>query len=621
MRQRCWFVLLSLILLVGLAIAGCSGDEATPTSAPPEPTEAPTAVPTEEPVAAGGDEVVLTIHETSFTMNDLQALEQVTIEAAPLDKDEKDAYTGVRIQDLMEAAGVGGETLTLVADDGYQAQIPVAALTDECLLAYRSKGGLRAVMPEFDGSAWVKGVIEMQLSGEASAEGGEEQAVVVTVNGVAFTMDDLQALEQVTVETVQPGKDKAEAYTGVRIQDLMGAAGVEGEILTLVADDGHEAQVAVADLTAECLLAYRTKGGLRAVMPEFDGSAWVKGVVELRCGGEPGAGGGVQVTDALGRAVDFASLPGRIVVPGKGSWMVGHPLYLFPEAAERVLAMESRRGTVSEFIASIEPGFNDKPHLDQDAGPEQIAPLKPDAVVLKSYMQEKLGNPLEQLGFPVVYVELETPEQFFNDVSTIGQLFGDEARAQEVINFYQAGLDRVQEGLEGLDEADKPGVLVIQYNDKGEESAFQVPPAAWMQTVEAELAGGRPVWTEASGGGWEMVNFEQIAAWDPDRIFVIVFRADPDPVMEGLKTDPKWQALRAVQEGELYAFPADFYGWDVPDPRWILGVTWMATKIHPDRFADVDILHEVYEFYGQMYGMDQAAVKEHVVPRLTGDIQ
>ena len=505
MRQRCWFVLLSLVLLVGLAIAGCSGDEAT--SAPPEPTEAPTAVPIEEPAAAGGDEVVLTIHETSFTMS------------------------------------------------------------------------------------------------------------------------DLQALEQVTVETVQPGKDKAEAYTGVRVQDLLVAAGVEGQTLTLVADDGHEAQVAVADLTAECLLAYRTKGGLRAVMPEFDGSAWVKGVVELRCGGEPGAGGeassggGVQVTDALGRAVDFASLPGRIVVPGKGSWMVGHPLYLFPEAAERVLAMESRRGTVSEFIASIEPGFNDKPHLDQDAGPEQIAPLKPDAVVLKSYMQEKLGKPLEQLGFPVVYVDLETPEQFFNDVSTIGQLFGDEARAQEVIDFYQAGLDRVQEGLEGLDEAGKPNVLVIQYNDKGEESAFQVPPAAWMQTVEAELAGGRPVWTEASGGGWEMVNFEQIAAWDPDKIFVIVFRADPNPVMEGLKADPKWQVLRAVQEGELYAFPGDFYGWDVPDPRWILGVTWMATKIHPDRFADVDIVHEVYEFYGQMYGMDQAAVEEHIVPRLTGDIQ
>jgi hypothetical protein len=69
-------------------------------------------------------------------------------------------------------------------------------------------------------------------------------------------------------------------------------------------------------------------------------------------------------------------------------------------------------------------------------------------------------------------------------------------------------------------------------------------PGSWMQTVQVEIAGGVPV-----------------------------FRSDPDPVMEQLKADPAWQGLRAVQNGELYAFPADFYGWDVPDPRWILGVT------------------------------------------------
>jgi iron complex transport system substrate-binding protein len=448
---------------------------------------------------------------------------------------------------------------------------------------------------------------------------GAGSEVVVTVNDVPFTLDDLHALEQVTVEAEYKGETKE--YTGVRIQDLLEAAGAEGGVLVMVADDGYEAQVPVASLTEDCLLAYRKKGGLRAVLPGMESSSWVKGVVEVRCTGDESAGGAIEVTDALERVVAFSQLPQRIVVPGKGSWMVGHPLYLFPEATERVLAMEARRGTVSEFIASIEPGFNDKPHLEQDAAPEQIAPLKPDAIILKSYMAENLGKPLEELGFPVVYVELETPEQFFRDVATIGQLFDNEARAQEVAAFYQARLDRIEQGLEGLGEADRPCVLVLQYMSTGEESAFQVPPASWMQTIQVEAAGGTPVWKDAAGAkGWQVVNFEQIAAWDPDKIFVIVFRADPDPVMEQLKADPKWQALRAVQNGELYAFPADFYGWDVPDPRWILGMTWAATKIHPERFADVDITQEVYEFYGQMYGMDQAAVDEHIVPQLKGDV-
>jgi len=510
MHQRFWFVVLSLALLAGLLMAGCQAP-------PAEPTQAPTAVPTEVPTAAPTD--------------------------APAE--------------------------------------------------------------------------------EPSEEGGDE--VVVVVSGVPFTMDDLKAMEQVTVEAMQ--KDELKEYTGVRIQDLLEAASVQGATLVMVAEDGYEAEVPVSSLTERCLLAYRTKGGLRAVMPDMGTDVWVKGVVEVKCFGEAesaaeSAGGGVTVTDATGQAIEFAELPQNIVVPGKGSWMVGHPLYRFPEASERVLAMEVRKGNVSDFLVALIPGFDERPHLEHDAAPEQIAPLKPDAIVMKSYMAEKLGAPLEELGFPVVYVQLETPDQFFSDVTTIGQMFGNDERAEEVVAFYQSKMDRIQQGLEGLDEAEKPRVLVIQYNAPGEEMAFEVPPVSWMQTLEVQLAGGAPVWTEAAGGGgWEVVNFEQIAAWAPDKIFLIVFRADPDPVMEKLKADPAWQGLQAVQDGELYAFPADFYGWDVPDPRWVLGMTWAATKIHPDRFADVDIMEEVYDFYGQMYGMDQAAVDEIIVPQLKGDIQ
>jgi hypothetical protein len=46
--------------------------------------------------------------------------------------------------------------------------------------------------------------------------------------------------------------------------------------------------------------------------------------------------------------------------------------------------------------------------LEANAAAEQIAPLKADAVVLKSSMAEKLGTPLEALGLKVVYVDLET---------------------------------------------------------------------------------------------------------------------------------------------------------------------------------------------------------------------
>jgi iron complex transport system substrate-binding protein len=135
------------------------------------------------------------------------------------------------------------------------------------------------------------------------------------------------------------------------------------------------------------------------------------------------------------------------------------------------------------------------------------------------------------------------------------------------------------------------------------------------------MAGGKPVWTEASlGGGWTVVSLEQIAAWNPDIIFLITFRGDPEALAEELKADPKWQALRAVQNEKLYAFPLDIYGWDLPDPRWILGLTWVATKTHPERFPDVDLMQEMYDFFLEMYGMDRSAVEEHILPALKGDL-
>ena len=299
--------------------------------------------------------------------------------------------------------------------------------------------------------------------------------------------------------------------------------------------------------------------------------------------------------------------------------MSAHALYLFPEAPDRLIAMEERRGSTSAFLQLIDPEFEAKPHLEQGAAPEQIAPLKPDAIIIKSYLADQLGAPLEELGLKIVYVDLETPEQYFRDLAAIGEMLGNAERAAEIEAFYRERTDRVVERV--ADVAQEPRVLVIQNSSVGEELAFEVPPANWMQTLQVRSAGGRPVWTGvAESGGWTVVNFEQIAAWDPDIIFVIAFRADPESLVEELEEDPKWGALRAVQEGKLYGFPIDFYGWEVPDPRWILGLSWVATKIHPEVFSDVDMIEEVNTFYEQMYGMDREAIDEHILSVLEGDL-
>jgi iron complex transport system substrate-binding protein len=331
------------------------------------------------------------------------------------------------------------------------------------------------------------------------------------------------------------------------------------------------------------------------------------------------AAGEVVVTDALGRSVSFAQPPQRVVIAGRATPLIVDAFYLFPEASQVLAGIELRSQSAKEFLAVIDPAYPDKTALEMNSGPEQIAPVQPEAVLLKSFMAEKLGTPLEQLQIPVIYVDLETPEQYTRDITTMGQLLGNPARAQEILTFYQERMDRVSQAMADLSDEQKPKVLLLQYSDEGGEIAFNVPPATWLQTTMTEMAGGVPVWTEAAEqGGWTVVNFEQIAAWNPDQIYIVSYFTNPEEVAAQLKADSKWQELSATQNNQVFGFPNDFVSWDQPDPRWILGLQWLATKIQPERAGSIDMKQAVNEFYGQMYGLDQSTIDTQVVPKIKG---
>jgi len=329
----------------------------------------------------------------------------------------------------------------------------------------------------------------------------------------------------------------------------------------------------------------------------------------------------LTLTDALGRTVTFDTPPQRIVAAGKSVLTIVNTLYLFPEAGQRLVGVVVGKQPVGDFLSQVDSTWDQKTILSMDAGPEQIAPLNPDVVLLRSFLADSLGRALEELDIPVVCLDLETPEQYFRDVAVLGQLLGNTARAEEIREFYQSRLERIEQAVAGL-SGEKPGVLLMQYSEQGGETALEVPSAAWLQTSEVELAGGAPVWKEAApGGSWTVVNFEQIAVWDPDQIFIIHYNADAAETVARLTADPQWQALQAVQNGAIYGFPADIFGWDQPDPRWILGVTWLAAKMHPGLFPDLDVQQEAITFFSQMYGMDEAAVESGILPKIKGSVE
>ena len=71
----------------------------------------------------------------------------------------------------------------------------------------------------------------------------------------------------------------------------------------------------------------------------------------------------------------------------------------------------------------------------------------------------------------------------------------------------------------------------------------------------------------------------------------------------------------------LAALVLDGWQFSYQSTRWILGVTWLAGKIHPDRFSDLDMPQQVIQFFEQMYGMDNAVIQEHILSTLKGNIE
>ena len=262
------------------------------------------------------------------------------------------------------------------------------------------------------------------------------------------------------------------------------------------------------------------------------------------------------------------------------------------------------------------------PELTQMATPgdlksvniESLLALKPDVVFVTNYFPQESIEQITQMGVPVVAISLRKDSQ--DEAAKLNPTMKNEDEA------YSEGLKEGIRLIANIFEKQEQGEALIQaaFANRPLLAARlrDIPKAERVKTYMAnpnletygsgkytglmmEHAGAYNV-AAASIKGFKKVSMESILGWDPAVIFVQ--NRYPDVVPE-IQQATEWQTISAVKNSKIYLMPEYAKAWGYPMPEAIaLGELWVAKKLYPNRFADIDLDKMVNDYYQKFYRTD-----------------
>lgn len=323
---------------------------------------------------------------------------------------------------------------------------------------------------------------------------------------------------------------------------------------------------------------------------------------------ETSEGAGTRiVVDHTGAEVDIPEDLDRIVISsilplpsvycffrGSSEGLIGiHP-------SSMAAAENSYLTTVYPEITQLDTSFVENGEINI----EQLMKLEPDVVFYSAAntdereMYDNAG--IKAVGFSTTLSDYNTIETFANWIELLGQIFGDSQRAEQIIEYGRSVEAEVLEKTSALSDEERPKVLVL-FNYGG--GKITTSGSNFFGQYWIETAGGKNVAEELSGQA--EINMEQIYAWDPDIIFITNFSSVlPEDLYNNTIEGNDWSQVKAVQNGQVYKFPLGMYRWFPPSSDTPLSLMWLATKIQPELFANVDMDQEIKNYYIKYYNVD-----------------
>lgn len=319
----------------------------------------------------------------------------------------------------------------------------------------------------------------------------------------------------------------------------------------------------------------------------------------------------VTITDEADRQVTVPLNPERAAI--LDIYPIPAALTVFLNSAEGIVAMEpasmnaAKNSVLSELYPEILNVSTDIMSGDS-VNIEALIALDPQVVFYSAGSQEE-GDALVNAGLNAVAI---SPSKWNYDcirtydewTSLFGQIYPDRSGGREklVSDYSTKKYEEIREKVKDIPDADRQKVLFLfQYDDtKMITSGKNFFGQWWCDSVGAVNAA-----EEVSGENRNaQITMEQVYEWNPDVIIITNFtQTQPDDLLSSSVGDDDWSTVKAVQDGRVYKMPLGTYRTYTPGVDTPITLEWLAQKVYPDLFAEVDVKADTVDYYKNIYGI------------------
>ena len=278
-----------------------------------------------------------------------------------------------------------------------------------------------------------------------------------------------------------------------------------------------------------------------------------------------GAGFPRTVIDGLGRRIHLPSRPERIF----SATLATDNILLTLVEPERVIG-------VTRFAADPQGSYvveKLRPHMVrvEALNAEQILAAQPDIVLIAAWSDPDAVKQLRDLGLVLyTFTHFSTVQDALDNIARVGEITGEEEKAQALVRQFEAERAAVQERVTGL-----PRPTVLSWNAWGSTTGRDTP----MHDI-IESAGGIDLAAEHGLQGWVDIDPEAIIAMNPE----VIVTESGEAFVQRVLADPALQSVSAVKQGRVYH--VDHTG--ALNHHFIEAIRALARLLHPEAFADSD---------------------------------